>query len=58
MVFHVSLRYGACEPQIRVRVAEEEETFVRENKSDMRALLPVVSFPSIMYAIPRPIVHW
>jgi hypothetical protein len=34
MVFHVSLRYDACEPQIRVRasgtlyVAEEEETFV------------------------------
>ena len=35
MVFHVSLRYDACEPQIRVRasgtlyVAEREETFVK-----------------------------
>ena len=36
MVIHVSLRYDACEPQIRVRasvidtlcVAEEEELFV------------------------------
>ena len=57
MVFHVSLRYGACEPQIRVRVAEEEETFVRENKSGMRALLPASSFLPIMYAFLRPIVH-
>ena len=37
MVFHVSLRYDACEPQIRVRasgtlyVAEEEETSVTRN---------------------------
>ena len=64
MVFHVSLRYDACEPQIRVRasgtlyVAEEEETFVTRKQirhADIQQ--PSFSSPSIMYAFLRPIVH-
>ena len=60
MVFHVSLRYGACEPQICVRVAEEEETFVRENKSGSGLCSPRLLLSSNHVRLPashRPLVR-